>query len=78
MLLKMEWKMLVIIYNINMFIEKGFGFGGAGLGIKSNFMDENNKRERDKMKKNLFVGVDFIGDEEIRVNNNQKKISRFD
>lgn len=30
------------------------------------------------MKKNLFVGVDFIGDEEIRVNTDQKKVSKWD
>jgi hypothetical protein len=30
------------------------------------------------MKKNLFVGVDFIGDEEIRVNNDIKQRSRWD
>lgn len=29
------------------------------------------------MKKNLFVGVDFIGDEEIRVNADVKKISKW-
>jgi hypothetical protein len=31
--------------------------------------DEASKKERERMKKNLFIGVDFIGDEEIRVNN---------
>src|SRR4051812_33345176 len=41
-------------------------------------MDDNGKRERDKMKKNLFVGVDFIGDEELRVNSNDKRKSRCD
>lgn len=52
------------------------GFGGLG-GFKGG-LDDANKKERDKMKKNLFVGVDFIGDDEIRVSNDEKKVNRFD
>ena len=43
---------MVFIYKS---IEKGRGFGYGG-GNKNNYLDEANKREREKMKKNLFVG----------------------
>jgi hypothetical protein len=32
------------------------------VGVK-----ELNRREREQLKKNFFVGVEFLGDEEIRV-----------
>ena len=36
-------------------------------------LDKQSKQERDRMKRNLFVGVDFIGDEEIRVNTEENQ-----
>lgn len=36
-----------------------------------------NRQEREKLKRNLFVGVDFIGDEEIRVNHELKARSKM-
>jgi hypothetical protein len=45
-----------------------FGMGLDKQGNKQRRAEDMNRQEREKLKRNLFVGVDFIGDEEIRVN----------
>jgi hypothetical protein len=52
--------------------KRGHGFKiGMGIGSggsKTRRAEDMNREEREKLKRNLFIGVDFIGDEEIRVN----------
>ena len=67
-------------------IEQGknaFGMGMMGNGFRNKRgdqgqggLDEANRQEREKMKRNLFIGVDFIGDEEIRIKNQIRSKAR--
>eukprot|EP00347_Sterkiella_histriomuscorum_P015551 403356606 len=56
------------------------GYGGYGLQRQNKFgtIDEATRQEREKMKKNLYVGVDYIGDEDIRLNADVKHKSNWD
>ena len=62
-------------------IDKGMGgYGGYGLQRNNKFgsIDEATRLEKEKMKKNLYVGVDYIGDEVIGINNDVKHKSRWE
>lgn len=78
----MASKIFVVFYSY--YIEQGkFGGGMAMFGLsKANKggggLDEANRIEREKMKRNLFIGVDFIGDEEIRIKSDAKIRSRWE
>ncbi|CDW77146.1 UNKNOWN [Stylonychia lemnae] len=56
------------------------GYGGYGLQRNNKYgnIDEATRLEREKMKKNLYVGVDYIGDEDIRLNSDVKHKSKWE
>jgi len=57
-------------------LEQRYNYFGGGAGSRKN-VDDMTKQEREQLKKNLFVGVDYIGEEEIRVKANVQKKTKW-